>query len=107
MYINDLDGYAKDLDTALKIYPDDPVALYNRAQLFLNLKQFNDALQDADAAIKAGGKKAEFHIQRAEIFVGMGKKDLAIADYQLALKVTENDKDRRVLTDKIEKLKQN
>jgi hypothetical protein len=54
---DDFDGYAQDLSNALLIYPDDPIARYNRAQLYLGARRWQDALEDASAAIRAGGEK--------------------------------------------------
>ena len=99
-----MEGYSQDLGNALFIYPDDPIALYNRAQLFLANKQWGEALEDLNRAIDNGAQSHEFYVSRAEAHIGRGDTTQALSNYNAALESTDNPAQNQEIQEAIDKI---
>jgi tetratricopeptide (TPR) repeat protein len=102
--IGDKEGFVQDLQNALFIYPDDPIALYNRSQIYLHGKKWNEAIGDINRAFKNGAEKYEYFLARAEAYLGLGNKEKALTDYFVALERTNNETERHDILKEVEKI---
>lgn len=67
-----------------------PVALFQRAQGYVQTGQPELALPDIDAAIQANPKSVEYHITRASIYLFIGPPERAIEALNRALELAPN-----------------
>jgi hypothetical protein len=104
--VRDLDGYARDLSNALQIYPDDPIARYNRAQIYARAKHWQKVLDDVNVAIGAGGDVADFYALRADAYEELGEAEKALADYRGALQRAQTDEQKATFARRIAELKE-
>jgi tetratricopeptide (TPR) repeat protein len=74
-------------DSALTVRPDDPEALYNRANTLHELKRFDEALESYDRALVVRPAYAEALSNRAVTLHEMKRFDEALASYDRALAV--------------------
>ena len=63
-----------------------------RSDAFSNLKQYDNAIRDISKAIEINPKYADFYRSRAYYYTEIGKRDLAIEDYNSAIKLKFNSK---------------
>lgn len=91
----DLEAAVNDFTEAIKRDANNGEALNNRAWSRYKLKQTNDALADADAALKLIPGKSYAWDTRGHIREALGDKDAAIADYRKAIELDPNAKDSR------------
>jgi len=80
-----LDAAYADFDSAVVALPNKSVPLYWRGYTALQLKRYDQAVADFSAAIKLGDEAPDTYSNRALAYVGLGKKDLARADYEKAI----------------------
>ncbi|CAD7946517.1 unnamed protein product [Amoebophrya sp. A120] len=65
-------------DKFLAANPNDEVGFSNRAQAYLELKRYDEALQDADRSIEINCLYAKAYKRKADALVGVGKKEEAL-----------------------------
>jgi tetratricopeptide (TPR) repeat protein len=85
------------LDSALRLNPKDPVALYTRAVLHLSRKRYEAALADIDAGIANGMRNGNAYVCRAAVNHALGKFDSAILDLDEAVNLAPTSRDARGL----------
>jgi signal peptidase I len=90
-----------DCDRVLEFDPNDAVAHNNRAKANLALKNYEKAFEDIQRAIELDDKKyAIFFYNRGLIYSALNKVELAVADFQTALKMNPKlDKAQQALAD--------
>lgn len=75
----------------IKYYPQDAIAMYNRAIAYRYKGDFQAALDQLDRAIARGGRmSALLHISRAYLHLYLGNHQAALDDYHLALHAEPN-----------------
>lgn len=80
-----------DLDQALKLAPDDTMALANRSEVFLHLGETDKALADTNKLVSLRSNLSGSYLFRAQVRVRQLKFDLAIADYNKAISLDPKD----------------
>jgi tetratricopeptide (TPR) repeat protein len=76
-----------ELDQRINNNLQDTEAFFERAKLFLSLKRYEEARNDADAALALRRKWVEAWVLRAEIFAFLKDYDSAFVNYDVALKL--------------------
>ena len=85
-YDQALQSYKKAID----IYPEYSIAYYNRALLYLALKDWDRAFADYNKAIKINDRDPEFYNNRANLYALMDKHSKSLADYNQAIQLFPN-----------------
>jgi WD40 repeat protein len=76
-----------DAEGAVKLSPDIPDILNTRAQIYLALERFDEALTDLDKAIAEGIQLPSTYYSRGAIYEKRSQTELAIADYRKTLEL--------------------
>jgi tetratricopeptide (TPR) repeat protein/uncharacterized membrane protein len=79
-----------DYDEALRINPNNAVALNNRAATYTSKGEYDKAIQDLDLAVKLRPDYAIAFRNRGDAYRGKGDRKQASADYKLALALNPN-----------------
>jgi tetratricopeptide (TPR) repeat protein len=82
----DLDGSLRDLNEALASTPESPLLLTMRAAAYHAQKQYTEALQDLDAAMRLLPNTASYY-NRGNVYYDLGELDKAIGDYDRAIEL--------------------
>lgn len=80
-----------DYDEALRINPNNAVALNNRGATYTSKGEYDRAIQDLDLAIKLKPDYARAFRNRGDAYRGKGDREHAIADYKHALSLNPDD----------------
>ncbi|MDP6353035.1 MAG: tetratricopeptide repeat protein [Alphaproteobacteria bacterium] len=72
-------------DQALKLTPEDPDLLIDRALAYADIKDYRAAIEDLDAAIRHAPERADVWVLRATAYRRLGEGDQAGADIAEAL----------------------
>lgn len=64
--------------------PNDSETLHLRANTYLELKRYDEAMADIDKAIKIDPERYSFYFTRGMIYEAQGMKEKARADYRYA-----------------------
>ena len=75
---------------ALKIIPDEPLALFNLGTTLYDLDKYDEAIQIFDKLIKLQPKNVDAICNKANTLVALGKHNQAMSNYDKALKYYEN-----------------
>lgn len=89
------------LTNALKIIPDDPNLLVDRATAHIMLEQWPEAISDLDAALQSSPGFGTAHHLRAEARLNKGDLDLALADVKAAMAAEPDNIDTLVLRGRV------
>ncbi len=89
------------ITNALKIIPDDPNLLVDRASAHLMLEHWLEAITDLDAALSAAPGLAAAHQLRAEARLNTGDLDMALADVKAAMQAEPDNIDTLVLRGRV------
>ena len=81
----DLDQALADFSTAVDAQPDSALARERRAAVFLQMKKFDQALNDCNEALKIDGKFAPAYFTRGLAEKDLGDTEKAIEDFTKAL----------------------
>lgn len=84
----DYSGAIKDMSKAIELAPGIPMLYCMRSSMFATVKQWNPALDDANAAIKADPAFLDGYAQRAVANIGLDNLDAVYDDY---LKIKQMD----------------
>ncbi|MGA8139424.1 MAG: tetratricopeptide repeat protein [Desulfobaccales bacterium] len=95
-----------DYDRALQVHPKTPEILYNRGLAHLRLGQAEKALQDADTVQGLDAGFARTQVLRAQALEKLDDKYEAMAAYRQFLKSGDPAKDRTLMQQALERLKQ-
>ncbi|CAI4227276.1 unnamed protein product [Auanema sp. JU1783] len=87
---NKLYNQAVKLYTESLLLEQDSVVFSNRAQAHINLKQWEMALMDSNAAVKLDGACAKSYYRRATAYDNMGFRPLALCDAKKALTLSSD-----------------
>lgn len=80
------EGAIRIFSRVIRFYPQDAVALYNRASIYKQQGNYDAALADHNQAIAKGGRmSAAMYAARAYFLIYLGRYDEALADYHMAL----------------------
>ena len=88
-------------DGALKIAPDAPELLVDRASAQLLLTNYDKAIADLDNAISRTPKMGEAHMLRGQAWLAKGDLDKAMADVNAAMEADPENIDTLVLRGKV------
>jgi tetratricopeptide (TPR) repeat protein len=102
--LGDKNGYLGDIEMALSLYPNDPIARYHRAQFYIGEKSWNKALEDLNVAINSDNQDVNFYLARSKCFEKIGNIEMAIEDYEAVLERAEKQEDRKLAELKLKKL---
>jgi Tfp pilus assembly protein PilF len=100
----DKDAELADYDEALRINPDNAVALNNRAAAYTAKGEYDNAIQDLDRAIKLKPDYARAFRNRGDAHRGKGDRASAGADYKQALQLRPDDALRKRIQDALDEL---
>jgi tetratricopeptide (TPR) repeat protein len=75
----------RDYDEAIRISPQDAVALNNRALVYLRLGKPSQGLLDVEKAVQFAPREPHFYSMRALIVQSLGDRQGAIRDYNTAM----------------------
>lgn len=89
------------LTNALKIIPDDPNLLVDRASAHIMQEQWTEAISDLDAALQSSPGFGTAHHLRAEARLNTGDLDLALADVSAAMAAEPDNIDTLVLRGRV------
>jgi len=89
------------LTNALKIIPDDPNLLVDRASAHIMLEQWTQAISDLDAALQSSPGFGTAHYLRAEARLNKGDLDLALEDVKAAMAAEPDNIDTLVLRGRV------
>lgn len=89
------------LTNALKIIPDDPNLLVDRASAHIMQEQWTEAISDLDAALQSSPGFGTAHHLRAEARLNTGDLDLALADVSTAMAAEPDNIDTLVLRGRV------
>jgi tetratricopeptide (TPR) repeat protein len=78
--VADLQPRLDDLALAIKAAPEATGPYIMRAQMFLNAKDYDKALADANQVITLDPKSSDGYAMRQQVYFAQGKPDLAVAD---------------------------
>ncbi len=76
----------EDYDKSLKINPDYPHALNNRAWAYFKIGKPSQGLADVERALRLSPRSAHTYDTRAHIHQAMGQVEKALADYRSAIR---------------------
>jgi tetratricopeptide (TPR) repeat protein len=86
-FAKDYDAALKDFDSALKIDPDNIVALDNRAIIFSIRGENERALEDFSRSLALAPHNAASYVNRAQLYYQTGDRQAALRDIEAALKI--------------------
>lgn len=86
---NDPQGAVESYTRALELDPSYAEALINRGNAYLDLKQYQEAMDDYNAALKFGEIPLAYS-GRGDVYYGLGKYEQAIEEYQTSLSLAPN-----------------
>ncbi|XP_067104155.1 LON peptidase N-terminal domain and RING finger protein 3-like isoform X1 [Osmerus mordax] len=86
---------------AIQIAPRDHVLFSNRSQINYSLKNYEDALRDAELACKLMPLWSKGHIKRAQALVTLGKTEEALREYLVCISLESDCKVARTEAQKI------
>ncbi|KJS36488.1 MAG: hypothetical protein VR74_12465 [Hyphomonas sp. BRH_c22] len=89
------------LTNALKIIPDDPNLLVDRASAHIMLEQWTQAISDLDAALQSSPGFGTAHYLRAEARLNKGDLDFALEDVKAAMAAEPDNIDTLVLRGRV------
>lgn len=89
---------------AIKLNPVDSALYSNRSLVFLKLKQYYYASQDADMVIQLNSTWAKGHYRKAEVLTAVGHYDSALLHYGRALQLQQGDRSIIIAAQKAAKL---
>jgi tetratricopeptide (TPR) repeat protein len=89
------------LSNALKIIPNDPNLLVDRASAHIMVAQWSQAITDLDAALKSSPGFGTAHHLRAEARLNKGDLDLALTDVEAAMAAEPDNIDTLVLRGRV------
>lgn len=89
------------ITNALKIIPDDPDLLVDRAGAHIMLEQWTEAVSDLDAALESSPGFGTAHHLRAEARLNTGDLDMALADVKAAMQAEPDNIDTLVLRGRV------
>tara|TARA_R110001599_G_scaffold1980_4_gene10343 strand:- start:11561 stop:12235 length:675 start_codon:yes stop_codon:yes gene_type:complete len=89
------------LSNALKIIPNDPNLLVDRASAHIMLDQWTHAISDLDAALESSPGFGTAHHLRAEARLNTGDLDLALSDVKAAMTAEPDNIDTLVLRGRV------
>ncbi|MEQ8301207.1 MAG: tetratricopeptide repeat protein [Hyphomonas sp.] len=89
------------LSNALKIIPNDPNLLVDRASAHIMLDQWTQAISDLDAALESSPGFGTAHHLRAEARLNTGDLDLALSDVKAAMTAEPDNIDTLVLRGRV------
>jgi anaphase-promoting complex subunit 3 len=93
------------LDKALRLHPQNYVAKYKRATLLVTLRQEQEALQELTSIVQFVPKEASVYFTIGKIYHRLGKKDLALLNYNIAQDLERNgQKENPFIKEQIAKL---
>lgn len=84
----ELNDEEKTLETCSKILeltPDDAMTLYNRGSIYLNKKNYNEAITDFTESLHLVSQYANTYNNRGMAYEAIGNFDKAMADYEEAI----------------------
>ncbi|MDP2948738.1 MAG: tetratricopeptide repeat protein, partial [Chloroflexota bacterium] len=87
----DLEGAIKQYGRLLKLRPDDPDVLNNRAAALYDLKRYQEALADYNHALQLRPDHPDTLYNRAYVLDDLGRYKEALADYSRALQLRPDD----------------
>jgi tetratricopeptide (TPR) repeat protein len=85
------DKAIKACDTALAIYPDNPITLYVKGKSFTDKKDFNQALLQFKKIVEIQPDFLSPHYDLAKLYLVMGDNDKAIEEYKKAAALDPKD----------------
>jgi protein O-GlcNAc transferase len=88
--LKNINAALDDYNSALKIKYDYLPSLKSRAEIFKKRKNFKNALLDLDKILIFGFKDIKTYLEKAEIFFELNKLDLALENYQEALRLDKD-----------------
>ncbi|WP_373009653.1 hypothetical protein [Hyphomonas sp.] len=89
------------ITNALKIIPNDPDLLVDRASAHILLEQWTQAISDLDAALESAPGFGTAHHLRAEARLNTGDLDMALADVKAAMQAEPDNIDTLVLRGRV------
>lgn len=87
--MNDIEGALLDYNKAIELDPNNADSYNNRADFYLQIKDFDNALKDANKSIELGGEYFSY-VTRGEIFMAMNNYIDAINDFTQAISYDPN-----------------
>ena len=87
----DMESVARLLDQAIELDPNSDRAYSNRGTIYLNLKQYQRAIDDFDKALQINPKKYEAHINRGDAWYNLGEYTRAIENYKAGANLKPNE----------------
>jgi tetratricopeptide (TPR) repeat protein len=81
------DSAIKDFDNALKISPNDEVALNNRGSTWFAKREYERAIEDYSDSLKINPENGQIYHNRSLILLEQGKYDLSIKDSSEAIRI--------------------
>lgn len=87
-----LEAALEKYNEAIQIAPRDHVLLSNRSQIHYSLKNYEDALQDAELACKLMPLWSKGHIKKAQALVTLGKTEEALREYLVCISLESESK---------------
>ena len=97
----DPDAALEAFDGALKIAPDAPELLLDRASAHILLEHYDKAIDDLDSALRLNPGLGEAHQMRGEAWLAKGDPDKAMADVTAAMQADPENVDTLVLRGKV------
>ncbi|XP_041051006.1 LON peptidase N-terminal domain and RING finger protein 3-like [Carcharodon carcharias] len=86
---------------AIALAPKDHLLLSNRAQINTNMKYFEDALRDGNAACSIQPFWPKGHLRKAQALAGLQKKDKALKEYLICIALDSENKTAKMEAQKI------
>jgi tetratricopeptide (TPR) repeat protein len=74
-----------DLDEAIRLNPNDPLAYANRGDAYRKRRNYDMALSDYDQAIRLNPRSAPAYNNRGNIYLEQRNYDKALSDYNQAI----------------------
>ena len=94
---------AAELYTQSLLGGDDPRVYVNRAECYIQLKKFKEALEDANRCIQLKPDMIDGHLRQGFALLGQTNKKSALASFQNALKLKPKDTNLKDLVDSLDK----
>ncbi|KOH44725.1 hypothetical protein NC99_24640 [Sunxiuqinia dokdonensis] len=74
-------------DEMISNHPNESLLYNNRADVYLRMKNYEDAFNDINTAIKKAKEYDNAYVTRAEIYIATGNKKKALKDLQKAVEL--------------------
>lgn len=91
--LDDFVGAREDFTLALEYSPENPLYIINRIEVYEQLKEYDESINDIDFLIKRSPNEGGFHLEKARVLLSKGDTTLSGKSFYKAVEVDSLDAD--------------